>query len=103
MGRLVELLIEVKYRGKERVYTVTEASRKFGVLSATIYKRLRDGATHRQAVGLDKKPRKPGSGITCQKYYNGLSYGAWALKLGVSPSAISKRLARGMPLDEVFK
>jgi group I intron endonuclease len=79
-------------------------AQRFGIHQATIARRLRDGWSPEEAVGINTKPKRKGhgKGVT----YMGEKYPhlkALAEALGIDASAFRARLARGYSVEDAAK
>ncbi|WP_194427710.1 tyrosine-type recombinase/integrase [Chromobacterium sp. Rain0013] len=83
-----------------KIYTVSEAAEEFSISPALINKRIRQGWTARQAVGLDMSPAKS----SINWVLNGTIYQsavAVAQAFGVTTSIIHYRIKRGWTPEQI--
>lgn len=81
--------------------TVLALSKHFGIHQSTVARRLRDGWTPEEAVGVNPKPKRKGHGTSVT--YMGATYPhlkALADSLGIDAKTFRARLARGYSLED---
>ena len=81
--------------------SVIDLAKAFGVHQSTVARRLRDGWTPEQSVGIESKPRLIGHGTEVS--YQGRWYphlAALAVELRLDPRTFRARIARGYSIEE---
>lgn len=84
--------------------SILELANAFGIHPSTVARRVRDGWSPEQAVGVSTKPKRVGHGTAVEfdgKQYPNLE--ALALDLGIEGATLRARLARGYSLDAAAK
>jgi hypothetical protein len=88
-----------------KCYTsLLEAADEFGVHKSTLARRLRDGWTPEQAVGLAEKPKRIGSGkkvIYKGQMYNSIKH--LAETHGIHPATFKRKLLQGSTAQQVIE
>lgn len=83
--------------------SVLALAERFGVHASTVARRLRDGWSPEEAVGVHPKPKRKGHGISVT--YMGQNYPhlkALAEALGIDADTFRARLARGYTLEDAI-
>ena len=88
----------------KRFSSLLEAADEFGVHKSTLARRLRDGWTPEQAVGLEEKPKRIGSAkkvIYKGQMYNSIKH--LAETHGIHPATFKRKLLQGSTAQQVIE